>query len=444
MTVETKHPDYSTRAADWKLCRLAYEGEAQIKKQGETYLPKPSGYKGYPDGGYEAYSAYMLRAQFPEIMAPSVGAMVGVIHDDGIAVELPDSLSYLAENIDGKGTTLEDFHRGITRQLLVLGRYGVLTDAELAGGDPYLAGYCGDTIINWDDGFFVLNESGPVRNGFQWDHKDQYRVLSLQDGVYEAAIWADSAPTDITPTKQGGGLLDFIPFVVASAKDMGPQIETPPMVGIARPALAIYQLSADERLQLYMSGQETLVAINGEAPTTVGAGAVVAMQGSPDMTPDLKYVSPTCAGIAAHAEAIQRNRDAAVHAGARMFEQSSQGQESGKARTLRFRSETANLKTIAQSSCSLLEAALRNAARLKNQSDTVVDSIVVTPPKDLLDSTMTPQDAVSLFSLVIDGGLSQETYYERIQAGGIASAERDFKQEYALIEGREVSGADGP
>jgi len=182
------------------------------------------------------------------------------------------------------------------------------------------------------------------------------------------------------------------------------------------------------------------VAINGPAPTAVGAGVVHEMLGDDNTTPDLKYVSPTCAGIQAHLEAIQDNRTIAIQAGARLFEQSGQANESGTARKMRFRSETANLKTVAQSSCSLLEASLRNIAQMLGQSDAVIDAITVTPPKDLLDATLTPQEAVALFALVESGGLAQETYYERIQAGGIASQERTFDEEYALIEGGDIRG----
>jgi len=439
MAVNSLHPQITRQVLDdWRLCYDAYQGEGDVKQRGATYLPMPSGYTTHGDNGIAAYAAYKMRAQFPEVLATSVGAMVGIIHGEEIAVELPSNMEYLFEDVDGEGITLNDFHKNITRNLLVSGRYGVLADAPENGGDPFLAGYRGDTIINWDVGFFVLNESEAVRDGFVWAQQEKYRVLQLADGVYTATLHKPDGETDVTPTRLGGGALNAIPFAVASAKDMGPDLESPPMIGIARAALSMYQLSADYRLQLYMSGQETLVAINGTAPTAVGAGVVHEMLGDDNTTPDLKYVSPTCAGIKAHLEAIQDNRAIAIQAGARLFEQSGQANESGTARKMRFRSETANLKTVAQSSCSLLEASLRNIARMLGQSDAVIDAITVTPPKDLLDATLTPQEAVALFALVESGGLAQETYYERIQAGGIASQERTFDEEYALIEGGDI------
>lgn len=438
MDVNTRHPEYTAgRLADWQLCKAAYSGETAVKAAGTTYLPKPSGYStagGYPDNGVEAYAAYRMRAEFPEIMGPSIGAMVGIIHATEIQIEMPSALEYLHENADGQNKTLVDFHREITRQLLISGRYGVLADAPMMGGDPFLAGYEAARIINWDEGFYVLDESAYERTGFRWEYVEQYRVLSLQDGRYTQEWHRGDDVEDITPTRQGGGALNRIPFAAASASDMGPDIETPPLIGIARAAVASYQLSADYRLQLYMSGQETLVAINGEKPTAVGAGVVHEMHGSEGMEPDLRYVSPSCAGIAAHLAAIEHCETKAVQAGARMFEQSSQSQESGEARALRFKSETANLKTVAQASCSLLERSLRNVAEMKGIGG---EEIIVTPPDNLLDETVTPVDAAALWAIVKEGGLSFETYYRRLQKGGLADPDRDAEEEYALMTERE-------
>ncbi|MGI3168406.1 DUF4055 domain-containing protein [Pseudooceanicola sp. C21-150M6] len=443
MSVETRHPKYTTaRIADWQLCADAYQGEGAVKQAGETYLPKPSGYStagGHSDNGEAAYRAYKDRAQFPEIMAITAGAMVGIVHQREITIELPDAMTFLHENADGDRTTLVDFHKEITRNLLISGRYGVLADAPEGGGDPYLAGYSGASVINWDRDFYVLDESGMVRDGFNWTHQSRYRVLSMADGAYTQTIYQDGAENDVTPGALGGGSLSRVPFTVASAKDIGPDIETPPLVGVARASKAIYQLSADWRLQLYMSGQETLVAINGDAPKAVGAGVVHEMHGSEQMQPDLKYVSPTCAGIEAHQSAMETNKETAVQSGARLFEQSQQAQESGNARKMRFQSETANLMTVAQVSCSLLERGLRGIAMMLGLNEA---EVIVKPPADLLDPTMDAAEVSALWAIVVDGGMSWETFYERLQKGGVMSPERDAEQEYALISGREFAGAD--
>lgn len=415
--------------------RDAMAGETAIKGRSEAYLPMPSGFRAMSDKGAAMYSAYKARAMFPEILAPSVSALVGIAHAKEIKIDMPDALSAaIWEDADGEGMPLEAFHRLITRQLLEAGRYGVLVDAPEGGGDPVLAGYCAESIINWDDGFFVLDESGPVRNGFTWQIVNKYRVLSMEDGLYRQRLYGEdgaAAVATLEPRGRGGKALAQVPFSVASAVDLKPDIRTPPLIGVARAAKAIYQLDADQRHQLYMSGQETLVIINGEAPEAVGAGVVIELQAGEGVTADAKYVSPTCTGIDAHAAKITDLRTAAIMAGARLLEQSESVQESGEARKLRFASETATLTSILQSSCGLLERSLRFAAEIMGLNP---DEVVVTPPADLLDNTMSPQDAQALMALWQDGAISYPTLYAQLQKGGIASPERDDIEEYRLIE----------
>jgi hypothetical protein len=447
--VSTLHPDITLERSDeWRLMRDTYAGQEQVKyavkaprlssgaavtSRGEVYLPRPSGFAAMKDGGAAAYAAYKGRAMLPEYVAPTVAAMVGIVHGREAQIELPPPMAFFEEDMDGLGTPREIFHQRITRNLLLMGRYGVLADAPSDGGNPYLRGYGAEAIINWDGNeFFVLDESHMQRDGFAWSHVERHRVLSLVDGRYTVQIYTAGQPEDeFQPVTRGRLPIDMVPFVVATAKDLTPEVETPPLIGVAQAAIASYQLSADYRHQLYMSGQETLVAINGDAPQAVGAGVVHTMKGSSDLVPDLKYVSPTCSGIEAHRVALEEQRRAAMEAGARMFQSGNQ-QESGEARRMRFASEMANLQSIANMSAALLEAGLRHAANFMGLDP---EGVVVRPPTDLLDRSMTPQEMAALFGIYREGGMSWETYYENGQRGGIMSSERSADEEFALVDG---------
>lgn len=434
MTVKTLHPAMTTvRRAEWQLMRDAMDGEGEVKQRSTEYLPMPSGFASQDDGGKAMYAAYANRAQFPEFLAPSVGAMIGIIHGQEWQVEVPNAMGYLWEDADGDGLPLEAFMRRITRELLVIGSYAVLTDAPKGGGDPYLSGYRRDRLINWDKDWWVLDETTMQRNGFAWEQLERYLLLSVDGGGYTPILLDSKGEQieEIIVRSRGGGLLPRIPFVVGNAMDLSPRIEAPPLIGVARAALAFYQLSADYRHQLYMSGQETLVAIDGDSPPAVGAGVVWEMRGTADRAPDLKYVSPTCAGIDAHDAAMMRQREAAMQAGARLFEQTPQGAESGEAKKLRYHSETATLLSVAQNSALLLERALKNAAMIMGLPE---DDIVVTPPKDLMDRTMSPQDFAALFGVYSQGGMSWDTYFENGQRGGIFSNEITAEEENARLD----------
>jgi hypothetical protein len=454
--VSTKHPDITMeREYEWRLMRDTYAGQEQIKyamrntrhagtstaltSRGEIYLPKPNGFAAMPDKGLAAYEAYKLRAMLPEYVAPTVAAMVGIVHGRETQLVMPDAMAFLEEDIDGQGTPREIFHQRITRNLLLMGRYGLLADAPEGGGNPFLRGYSAETIINWDQGFYVLDESHLSRDGFAWELVHRFRVLEIVEGRYRVRVYEGDGGdlvSEAFPVSRGGAAVDMLPFAVATSRDLTPDVETPPLIGVAQAAIAAYQLSADYRHQLYMSGQETLVAINGDAPKAVGAGVVHTMKGSSDLQPDLKYVSPTCSGINAHREAITEQRQAAMEAGARMF-QSGQGQESGEARRMRFASEMANLQSIANMSAALLETGLRHVAAFMGLDPR---DVVATPPADLLDRTMTPQDLQALFAVYSQGGMSWETYHANGQRGGIMSSERAADEEFALIDGQGGGG----
>jgi hypothetical protein len=438
MDFKTLHPAISVeRQFEWMLMRDAMDGETKVKSRGEQYLPMPGGFGAQADKGKAIYEAYKRRARFPEILAPSVAAMIGIIHGREIQIEIPDGMSFLWENADGNGLPLEALHRRITRELLVIGGYAILADAPEGGGDPYLCGYTRDAVINWDNDWYVLNETGHRRDGFVWKQLERYRMLGLvmPGAAYSQTVYTPETVQgeEVQVRGRGGALLPRIPFVVGNARDLSPNVEAPPLIGVARAALAMYQLAADYRHQLFMSGQETLVALNGPAPKAVGAGVVHEMRGDGLTAPDLKYVSPTCSGIDAHKAAMEAELQAAVMAGARLFEQSDSGQESGEARRLRFASETATLTSIAQASAMILERSLRNVAMIMGLPE---DGIVVPAPTDLLDRTMSAADLAALFGVYQAGGMSWQTYYENAQRGGLMSPERNADAEFALVDDR--------
>lgn len=436
--VDTKHPEYVARAGQWRLMRDTAGGEADVKAAGEEYLPQPSGFTAQEDGGRALYAAYQKRAQFPEIVQPTIHGMVGVIHRTEAQIEMPAAMEPLWEKATKDGLPLEALHRRITAELLTTGRYSLLADAASEGSDlPWLAGYSAEALINWADdrSLFVLDESGLKREGFRWGPEQRFRVLELKDGRYTVQTYsgtARSAGEAIEPTGRGNTRLAEIPFVVIGARDLSLPPELPPLMGVGRSAIALYQLSADYRWQLFMTGQETLVVINGDAPTAVGAGAVIAIQqGDNTGAPDVKYVGPAGTGIGAHRTAIQDERAAAAQAGARLFSSDQKAAESGDALRIRFAAETATLTTIAQSSAQGLEKALRHIAVMIGRRP---EEVTVKPNLSFIDSSLTPAEAESLVRVWQEGAISYETLYERLQRGEIASAERSAEDELALVD----------
>ena len=147
---------------------------------------------------------------------------------------------------------------------------------------PYLALYLARDLINWDAGqrerlssedlnLVVLDETGPVREGFEWTAERRHRVLVLvlgeaainepsgqaryRTGVFAGKAAAFSADGLIEPSWRGHRL-DFIPFSFINASDIAADPDDPPLMGLARLALTIYRLEADYRQALFLQGQD--------------------------------------------------------------------------------------------------------------------------------------------------------------------------------------------
>lgn len=442
------HPDYTAEIVDeWRLMRHAYRGEVAIKREGERYLPMPSGYKFHPGGadiGAQMYAAYKCRARFPEIVNNAIRSMVGIAHGQEWQIELPPALEPLWENSDSKGLPLEALSRRITTELLITGRYALMVDAPPSGGDIYLAGYAAEEIINWseDDDYYVLREVVRERSGAGWTDVIKTRELELIEGRYVQRVYMDGQLIEeYEPRARGGAALSMIPITIGGAMDLDMRPDAPPMIGVARACLSHYQLNADYRLQLYMSGQETFVLHNVEKPPQViGAGVVISLQAS-DGTKDTRaeYVGPSGVGIDAHVVAMDREQLSAVRSGAQLFDNTPRGQESGEARRLRFSAETATLTSLVGASAMILERTLKQAAIMAGANP---DDVLVKAPANLLEGRLDPQEISALVASWTGGAISYETLYENLQRGRIASTERDAEAEAALIAA-EMPSQDG-
>lgn len=439
--VTSKHPDYEDMESEWKLMRDTARGETRIKAEGEEYLPMPTGFK-VSEHAKALYDAYQNRAQFPEIVTPTVTGLAGTIHRTEMQIEgLPEAMQPLWERATKDGLPLEALQLRVTMELLTTGRYSLLVGAPSDGADlPYIAGYTTEALINWSEerDFFVLDESGKELDGFEWKDHKQYRVLRLVDDKYEVDLYTgdELAKSDPKyPAARGGENLTEIPFVVIGARDLSVKPETPPLIAVARSAKAIYQLSADYRWQLFMTGQETPTFINCDAPDAVGAGVTIELKSdSPEITPDFKYVGPSGKGIEAHKVAISDEREVAAAAGAKLFDTEQRASESGQSRKLRYAAQTATLITIATASAKGIEAALRHAGRMMKLAESVISGIVVKPNLSFINTRLPPTEVTALVKAWQDGSISYLTLYENLQRGEIASPERSAEDERKLID----------
>jgi hypothetical protein len=327
MSVNSYHPSYASRIADWVMMRDAYEGEAQVKAKGTKYLPATPGQVLDGQGsttnvktrGNKDYEAYKLRAVFHDFVSDAVESYIGLLHQKPAVIDLPDDMTDFSLKATIDGESLQALLRRLNVEQLVTGRVGMILDlppnADPLNPVPYIATYFAETVINWNESadhvgvnalqLVVLDETSQVmKPDLEWEIKEQWRVLRLfdqsqltapapvqkEDGTVEARpnpvrvvtvatnpeqmIYAQGVFTEKDSTSFQDALnyrvpvlrgqpLHQIPFVFLNSKDIITSPDNPPLIGLGRLAMAIYRGEADYRQTLFLQGQDTLVTIGG-------------------------------------------------------------------------------------------------------------------------------------------------------------------------------------
>lgn len=485
MGLDAKHPSYTARLEGWIMMRDFYAGEERVKAKTTTYLPATkgmvldgmgTGHNAKPKLGQEVYDAYLNRAVFPDYVKEAVEAYMGLLHQKDANIELPKVMEPLRDRATLYGEGLQLLLRRINEEQLVSGRLGLLPDLpptpDPANPLPYIALYAAETVPNWDaneigEGLstlrvVVLNESGfEMNSDFEWVQVMKYRVLMRGDvlatnaenpdetvvtgSVYRVGVFKSEGtgvPTfvasDMIEPKLRGQTLEEIPFVFVNAKDITPQPDEPPLMGLARLCKAIYQGEADLRQNLFMQGQDTLV-ISGERKKTstenamdesalrTGAGSVIELeQGG-----TAEYVGVTANGLGEQRQTIADDRLRAETRSGQLISTKSAGGgvESGDALKTRVAAQTATLNQLAKTGAAALEAVLKKIAVWMGANP---DEVKVTPNLEFADFQMTGENLVKLMNARSLGApLSRKSIHDLMVDQGLTKM--DFDEEMELI-----------
>ncbi len=454
-----KHPTYLDSEIDWQIMRDVYSGQRVVKSRKNKYLPATTGH--YLDGfgsgnpksqGYIDYQSYLTRARFYNFTREAVQAAIGMMHSQPPEIEMPKAMEGI---LTSRGENMAQFLRRINIEQMITGRVGLLLDLPFGLSEsnvlPYITTYNAESIINWDTrsrndkaqnnaDMLVFDESGQVRNSeFKWDKIDAYRVLLLaydeeeDKSVYQQAYFSgrragglNFSYDDLYPIKYQGRALESIPFVFINSCDTDDCPDEPPLLDLANLCLSIYRMDADFRQSLFMQGQDTLVVIGNNADEEkaiqVGAGARIGLP----IGGDAKFIGVESGGLAAQAEALEKDKSRASSSGAQTMDTVSRERESGASLGIRMGARTASLNQIALAGAAGLEGILRVAAEWMNLDPELVK---VKPNLDFGEVGLSSQSMVEMMAAVNTGfplslqsihkelfekGLTVKTYDEEI------------------------------
>ena len=402
--ISDPHPDYVSRRPDWVLMFDSNEGQRHIKSKTTLYLPATSGMRALSaspnklsDEGLALYVAYITRAFFPELVKETTRALTGILDREASNIELPKALEDMRELATPKGESLNDLLVQIHLDQLLYGRLGLLLDVDPNRDLPLIIRYPAPQILNWDDLtetldvkqqddakrsqavrrllLTVLDETRFERdtgNRFTWNLVPRFRALSLGDAganVYTSVVERDGNLQAAIQPSIRGKTLDEIPFTFINTTDLATQPADVPLINLANLSLAIYRGEADHRAALFMSGQDTLVILgqdisggddnpSADAKPIIGSGAYLNL---PDEGADAKFIGPNSQALSEQRTSLEDDYRRAGEEGIKLLS-SGAGAEAAETLRIRVAARTATLQTIAMTSATGLETALRQCA----------------------------------------------------------------------------------
>jgi hypothetical protein len=343
------HPLFSKWISAWQDCRNAFDGQRAIKNAGTRYLPQLTGQED------EDYKAYKERALFFSITGKTISALVGMALGRAPIFKAPERMKEYG--LDEWGIQIVEMICNCLTEVLLTGRYGLMLDMPEQGGDPYLARYPAENIINWS----VDRQGRPTRVVLQevvYEESDnslgtqqreiEYRTLFINAaGVYQVDVYDDSYKNikkSTVPTVNGMALTE-IPFIIMNPIGIGWDIIKPPVLDIVDINISHYRTSADLEHGRHFTALPTPVVSGVDAASVLRIGSQTAWV-LPEATAKAYYLEFQGLGLKSLETALQEKQSQLASLSARLLDNSGNGSEAVDAVRLRYMSETASLLMV--------------------------------------------------------------------------------------------------
>jgi hypothetical protein len=401
-----RHPEYSKRKPQWVKVRDCIEGEEEIKRKQETYLPRPEGMSGqYAD----AYDAYIERAHFPLICGYALAGSIGIIIAKIPEFNMPKELEYLLENATKDGVSMRQLFLDIITEIFITGRCPVLVDLVESINKFKFIQYKAEDLINWKVES-IDTESNLILAVFKEDVPDDYdifshttvelqRVLYINElGQFAVKVYeeGDEIINESVVPNYMGNISDQIPVFIAGSISKSYDMQPVPLLATANASIQIYRKEADLSNSEFLSCNPTLiftgVSNDADLPNVVGSSVLISL---PNDQSRAFYTITDTAALSHVKGHIDDLYEEAIRHGVAILD-TRKGVESAESLRIRQSTQSATIYSIYLSAASVIEEGLKYMAKMMNLNE---DDVSVDAPTSL---TSNIPDA-SVIGKVIEG-----------------------------------------
>lgn len=460
-SVDTPGAYHRDNADKWRRCRDFVSGADAVKAAGAVYVPRPSGLDD------REFRDYVARGSFFNATQRTVDSLIGLVMAKPPAIEMPAELEALALNLDGAGSTAEDFARDVVADVLTVGGGcavvdqptrpgGIQTrDQERAAGlRPYATWYPIESVLDWRYGFvggtrelvyLRLAETWAEATD-EWTEKErpQIRVFDIADGAArcrvfrkaESGVWAVHEESMLT--KDGGQRWQYVPAVLFGPVKNEP--EKSPILDLVEVNRGHWQNSVDLEHGLHFTGLPTpyVAGHSFEDGETVrlGSSTLIAFDSA---DAKLAFAAFGSEGLAGLETALDRKEQQMASLGARMLAPDGASAESGEALAIRRGGENSALGKLADSVSRSMELLLETLGEWAG----IADSVSYRLNTNYLPNAITAQELTAAIAAVDRGLMSQQEFFDLIKSGGLVRDDKEYEEHQEELEGfadRPVNG----
>lgn len=457
--VATEHKDYVSKKGQWRKVRVAIEGEEAVKEAGAEFLPPLSN-----QGSYE-YTAYKMRAMFYEATGRTLQGLVGALHYKRPTLTDPDGTEdeEFFDELVPSHIPFYSYLRDISEEVLTTGRIGLLVevakDVDSAGGTyPYLCSYTAEDIINWRTSYeggneiltlVVLKEKKPNPGMFETKYIDQWRVLSLDNGIYTQTVYQKDesnrnqesyfiAEGPIQPTKAGKSL-DHIPFYFINSGGTTSFTYRPPLLALANVNLSHYRNSADLEHGRHFTGLPTAWIAGFEPDAKSGAlqiGSSTAWV-TPNASARAGYLEFTGQGLSFLEKALESKEGLMAILGARMLETPKNFSESADNQIIKRSSENSIMANFADIISEGMTKICKEAA---DWMGLLPDKVSIQIQREYMNLPVDAPFMNQLTQSLQNGSISYDTYFYNMKRMKVMPEDRTQEDELDLIDTGKFGG----
>lgn len=454
------HPEYHYWREAWQQIRDAYLGDEEMRRQAHRYIPM------LETMDRDEYAAYVQRATFYNMVAKTVNGMHGTLfHRTPKVVGMPKKMDEHLATISREGTSIHAFAHTVAREVVSIGRYGILVDREPepSNAPAYLTGYLAENIISWTvesiKGKYTLTEvvlreiemRKTQRFGSHVSYYTNFRVLKLEqlpdsdDYVYvqyffeasEKEVIADlnSTPSEVTVPTNRGVPFDYIPFYFVGAVENTPGIDKSPILDITKLNISHYQTTAHLEHGRFYTGLPIYFVQTGEGqekgeyqlgPSTVWEIELGARPG---------ILEFNGTGLSALERALnQKEHQIAALGGRVVGVMSNATAESAEITEMKNKNEASVLMTIAGNISEALTKALITWAKWMDVPEATADKIEFRMSRDFLFSLGTSREFRAIQAMYKDGVIPIEVVYDYLRRSDVIAEDMGLESFKRLLD----------